>query len=122
MTGQAIQSGIYDDPRYHVDNNWIWKPIFRQYFMPSEFTGNRMEEKIAFPTYTLCLLVNQLSMGMRIRVSGILAYLISQYTVYRSKEKNQEQIKDMVGEENHESTRKGTHKTDQEKQKLSVRD
>ena len=39
--------------------------------MPSAFTGNIMEGKIAFPTSTLGLLVNRLGVVMPIRFSVI---------------------------------------------------
>ena len=41
--------------------------------MPSAFTGNIIEGEIVFPTSKLVFMVNQLSMGMSIIVSGILA-------------------------------------------------
>ena len=39
--------------------------------MPSYFTGNTIEGQITFPTSTLGFLVNQLSMGMKIKVREI---------------------------------------------------
>ena len=44
-----------------------------------------MEGQIASPISTLGLLINQLSIGMPIRVSGISEKWKSQYTVYQTK-------------------------------------
>ena len=70
----VIQPSIYD---YETIEGITWiiigdgRQYFKQYFMPSEFTVNIIEGKIAFSTSTLGLLVNQLSICMPIRVSGI---------------------------------------------------
>ena len=55
----------------------------------SAFTGNRTKGKITFPISTLDLLVNQLIMGMSIRVSGVLKKWRSQYKGYQTHEKKQ---------------------------------
>ena len=74
MRGNAINPDIYDDDT----TRGITFPIirdgrqyFRYYLMTYAFTGNILEGQIAVPTPTLGFLVNQLSMSIRIRVSGI---------------------------------------------------
>ena len=66
---------------------WIIIGDRRQYFsqslMPLSFTVNIMEVKISFPTSTIGLLVNQLSMIMPIRVINIPENWRSQYTGYQ---------------------------------------
>ena len=57
--------------------------------MPSEFTGNIIQVKISLPASTLGSLVNQLSIGMKIRVSSIMAKWKYGYTVYRAHENKQ---------------------------------
>ena len=76
VIGHALQTYISD---VETIRGITWLIIgdgcqyFRQYFMPSAFTGNRIEGQIAFPTSTLGLLVNQLIMVIPIIVKGILA-------------------------------------------------
>ena len=72
--GHWLQPDIYD---YDKIRGITWIIIgdrlqyFRQSLMPSAFTENIIEIQITLPTSTLVLLVNQLSMDIPIRVSGI---------------------------------------------------
>ena len=92
MRGHALQTYIYDDETIQCIT-WLiigyGRQYFRQYLMPSEFTGNRMEGKITSPTLTLVLLVNKLSMVMPIRVSCIPRKWIQRYKGYRPQGKRQ---------------------------------
>ena len=91
MRDHSLQLDIYYDDTIKCIR-WIiigyGRQYFRQCLIPSEFTGNRMEGKISFPTSTLGFLLNQLSMRIPIRVSCIpgIGYTDTQY-IYHSIDK-----------------------------------
>ena len=75
MRVHALQQDIYDNETLR-GITWIIigyvRKYFRQSLMPSAFTENRMERKIALPTSILGFMVNKPIISMLIRVSNIL--------------------------------------------------
>ena len=85
MIGYALHPDIYNDDTIRGITWIIIRDVgqfFSQSLMQSAFIGNILEVKIAFPTSTLGLLINQMILGMTIRVISITENCIALHIVY----------------------------------------